>query len=752
MGWHMNSKLFTDDSASRRKIISFAYLAQASRNENDLLAGITSIFKPIAKQFAGEIFDPESFCTVVEELYGLRIHPWAALDLVKRLVSNGVIIENKVIDGVCQYIYADIAEDYSSITEKDIKYVVDNFINFSTPKLQQYDIEISNEELSNSFLNHLVDLNFITTALRPDEYIKNGDTSPTLNTLSLDVNKTEWRKDVREASRINSLCAGFILDVFHKDKDLYDLVLKIVSGALIAEVVLNFQEPALDADLQKVNIILDTPFLMALLNLTCEKENAFALELCSQIKDRGAQLAVFEHSIDELVDNLKAVINRFENNTAFGATGRRLRDRSFNIYLRQILKDQDAALKNHNIRILKNINSDTSKKIFSDELENLLCNTYGYYNNKLAQERDALSIALIMRYRNGVRTNLKEYYNCPYIFLTENSFIPDKSMDFMKRRDLLSEKHVPPAVSGRYLAGLLWVLFGGKGKDLSRQLLLANCAAALEPKSDVVAKMHHFLSSLDGNQVDLFDSLMGEDRAGQYLMQYSLADASLLTKDNAVLILQEVQSSLTEKIEIQADLRIKEIEEKAKHDISLTSLQYEEEIKARNLENDALKQRLLDSEAEKIAASLQLSSLNSEVEKINSSIKDRDINENNNFIEKIEKGMLRAYKIQKRFKLYVEALILSLSILLSVFSSSYVDNEVLKWVSILGLPLISMLGFEFLQNNFLRPIFEWRRDIYFNNYIDTKELAIDKSAYAIDWHNLKLVKIPSTNILSPSRN
>lgn len=76
----------------------------------------------------------------------------------------------------------------------------------------------------------------------------------------------------------------------------------------------------------------------------------------------------------------------------------------------------------------------------------------------------------------------------------------------------------------------------------------------------------------------------------------------------------------------------------------------------------------------------------------------------------------------------------------------------LKWVSILGLPLISMLGFEFLQNNFLRPIFEWRRDIYFNNYIDTKELAIDKSAYVIDWHNLKLVKMPGTNTLSPSRN
>lgn len=100
----MNEKLL-EDNTSKRKIISFAYLAQASKNDTDLFGGITSIFKPIAKQLAGEIFEPESFCKVVEELYGLKIHPWAALDLVNRLVSNGIILENKIIDGVSQYIY-----------------------------------------------------------------------------------------------------------------------------------------------------------------------------------------------------------------------------------------------------------------------------------------------------------------------------------------------------------------------------------------------------------------------------------------------------------------------------------------------------------------------------------------------------------------------------------------------------------------------------------------------------------------------
>lgn len=732
----MNEKLLEDNS-SKRKIISFAYLAQASKNDNDLFGGITSIFKPIAKQLAGEIFEPESFCKVVEDLYGLKIHPWAALDLVNRLVSNGIIIENKIIDGVSQYMYAEIAEDYSAVNEKDIQYVVDSFIRFSNPKLEQHGIKISDDELSSTFLNHLVDLNFITAALRPDEYIKNGKGT---NTLSLDAEKSEWRKSVKEASRINSLCAGFVLDAFNKDKQLYDLVLKIVSGALIAEVVLNFQEPAISTDLRKVNVILDTPFLMALINLTCEKEHEFALELCNQIKERGAQLAVYEHSIDELVDNLRAVINRFESNTAFGATGRRLRDKNFNIYLRQILKDQSTVLKNHNIRILKSLSSDSSKKIFSEELEGLLCNTYGYYNNQLAQERDALSVALTMRYRNGVRTNLKEYYECPYIFLTENSFIPDKSMDFMMRHNFLSEKHVPPAVSGRYLAGLLWVLFGGKGKDLSRQLLLANCAAALEPKSDVVSKMHDFLNALDKSQIDLFDALMGEERAGQYLMQYSLSDATLLTRENAPLILQEVKAALTEKIEVKTLQKIKEIEDNARQEVTDTSQYYEEEIKIRDRENDTLKQGLLDAKAAELAASMKIKKLEDDVERIRLSNLEKEQREKTVYILKVEDCLKESDKVKKRFKIYIEILVFLLFLLLSVFSSSYVQNDYLKWAAIIGIPLLSMLGFEFAQNNLFKPFFDWRRNRYLNDIVSKKGLSSELVGYTIDWNNLKLIE------------
>lgn len=612
----MNAQLFDKKNANfKRKIISFAYLAQASKNPDDLIGGIASIFKPIAKQFAGDIFDPEKFCLEVDELYGLKINPWAIQDLIGRLVQHGILIEHKVIAGVKQYLYAEITQEFAAVTENDIKDVVEKFIIFSESKLSILKIEIDRDTLSESFLSHLSDLNFIRTTLKPDEYI---DYSSTQTELTINDAKKEWRTNVTKESRLNSLCSGFVLDVYNKDKQLYILLLKIVSGALVAEVVLNFQEPAIEASLDRVNIILDTPFLMDFLNLTSEKENEFASELCKQVESCKGNLCVFEHSIDELEDNLKAVLRSFDSRKAFGATGRRLRKSTFNAYLRQVLKDIRGVIKKQNIRVLNNLTAESSYRIFSKKQEESLCENFGYYNNHKALERDALSIALTMRHRNGIKINLSKFYNCNYIFLTENSIIPDKSRDYMIRNNILSEKDLPPAVSGRYLSGLLWVLFGAKGKDLSKQLLLANCAAALEPTREMVDKMHRFLADTNPIQAELFETLMGEERAGQYLMQSSLGDSTLLTQDNAVEVLHELEKSLTEKIECQASEKINAIELEKNSELKKVDSKHEQEMSEQRDIQEDLKQRILDGDAERMTQNSLMEDTCQQMEKIKS--------------------------------------------------------------------------------------------------------------------------------------
>ena len=90
------------------------------------------------------------------------------------------------------------------------------------------------------------------------------------------------------------------VDAYYKNKNLYDLVMRIATGAILSEVVLNFQNPGETMLLNGLNFVLDAPLLMSALGLTGKEDNVFASEVCKQLRNKKANLVVFEHSIDEL--------------------------------------------------------------------------------------------------------------------------------------------------------------------------------------------------------------------------------------------------------------------------------------------------------------------------------------------------------------------------------------------------------------------------------------------------------------------
>lgn len=337
-----SNQLYPEDSSAKRKIISYAYLAQASKSDGDLIGGISPIFKPIAKIKTGQVFEPKEFCEIVNDLYGLKILPWAAEDLVRRLEHNEILVKNNVVDKVDEYLYAEIREEFTEVTDKDIIFLTDKFINFSRPILGQYELAIDEATLAKDFLEHLTDLNFISIALSPTQYDENEQSE---NTLSLKVGeqseqeisaRRNLKEEFQEKARLNMLCASFVLDAYNSNQQLYELIVRIVSGALVAEMVLNFQEPEVDADLSQVTFIFDTPLLMAIMDLSSEKEHEFAIGLFKDMASKGAKFAVYEHSADELRSNLKAVKQKHEEKRSFGATARRLKGESFFRYFEEV--------------------------------------------------------------------------------------------------------------------------------------------------------------------------------------------------------------------------------------------------------------------------------------------------------------------------------------------------------------------------------------------------------------------------------
>ncbi|WP_155634428.1 hypothetical protein [Burkholderia stagnalis] len=594
-----------------RPLIAYALLAQTTQVHGDLLSGLAPIFKPIAKKWVGRKFDAKQLANEVRDLYGIDIHPWAVDDLAPRLEKAGLITRNRTSDVSEEYVYASVTDEFNSVSESDIRSVVDSFCRFAKPILNQNDLIVDDKALSDAFLDQLVSMDFHAILLKPVK--SSTQNSATGRTLSLPKKKDDEKIEAELSTRakLDVLCASFIVDAYETNRQLYDLISKIAAGALIAEVVLNLQDPGSKPSLALMNVVLDAPFVMSLLDLSSEESHIYARQIHESLKSNKANVIIFRHSVDEIRSNLQGVINHVSNGEGYGPTARRLNQSIFKQYVMSVLRDVESAVKAIASRI-DDSPSDTAKyNFFSKEAEDAFFGWLGTYGNPAAQRRDAASIAGVMRLRAGRAVRMSMFHTAAYIFVTENPRLAECAARYVTSRKLQRDDDVPPAITDRYLAGMLWVLYGGKAEDLTRYRLLANCTAALEPRSEVVKKVHKFLSELDEVKADRFRALMTDERAGQHLMQFTLGD-SLLVKstEDAEQIFNRLEESLRSRIEkTYADKAERQAaahaEEREIYRLAKENL--EEELAERNRQNAHVNAELekLREEGESVSGQLQ---------------------------------------------------------------------------------------------------------------------------------------------------
>ncbi|MES9827411.1 MAG: hypothetical protein ABW201_04020 [Candidatus Thiodiazotropha sp.] len=719
----MSDQLSRNKSRLDRSVISYAFLAQATRGEGDLFSGLAPIFKPIAKIHAGKTFDASEFSKLVDELYGLKVHPWAVDDLIPRLENAGLLLRTQHTEEMHEYVYAEITEEFDAVTEKDIKYVIQRFVEFAKPILQQNRLPVDEVALEEGFLSQLVDMSFVSILLKPDRTKEDARGTGTI-TLKKPKEQAEWEEHISTRAKVDVLCASFIVDVYHNDEGLYDLIMRIATGAIISEVVLNLQDPGETVSLKGLNVMLDAPFLMSALNLSSEEAHTFAVEICDQLRDKEAALIAFEHSIDELKDNLNAVINKTKDGMGFGATARRLKNLAFAAYANSVLKNTDTVLKQHDIRQIAAPGSTASFQYFTDTDREEFQRSLGFYYNRRAQERDAESIAAVVRLRRGKQVKMGRLPMAEYVFITENAWVATQAERFLKRRKLFNDGEVPPALSEKYLAGLLWVLYGGKGHELTRHLLLANCAAALEPRSDVIAQMHRFLSQVDDKQAELFSALMTEERAGQYAMQLTLGDSSFITKENAPIVLEQIKKSLIEKHE--ADKR---------REMDSIQQDHESELDRNKEVSERLRQELMDANAEGIQTKNKLDETKRRVDQIEEALKVEKRARNDEKKRLVGKCVKTSVKYEKRIHVGIGLLIAAISGLIVWFE---LLSSQLLWVKVLAvaaIALVAILTFWKVPDYVLADWVHNMRNKKYKKCLEDLDLHTDADLFLIDWNS-----------------
>lgn len=720
-----------------RSLIAYAFLAQATRGEGDLVSGLAPIFKPIARLHAGERFNCNEFSKLVDEIYGLRVHPWAVEDIAPRLEKAGLLVRVQHSDEVHEYLYAEITDEFDAVTEEDIRQVIHQFVEFAKPILRQNNFPIDERALEDGLLAQLVDMNFVSILLKPDRSKEDSRRDSTL-AVKKPAEQTEWERTNAARAKIDVLCAAFIVNAYHNNQSLYAMLMQIASGALVSEVILNLQDPGQTGSLEGLTVILDTPFLMSALNLSSEEAHSFAIEICNQLREKGAQLAAFSHSVDELKDNLKAVIGNVRGGTGFGATARRLSGAAFASYAAAVLENPELRLKQEHVRIAVAPTSQDFFQFFSGEDQQKVMESFGFFANRLAQERDAESIAATIRLRRGKRVKMGRFASAGYIFVTENPWIAERAQGFLKRREMFADGEVPPTFSERYLAGLLWVIFGGKGKDLPRHLLLANCAAALEPRNDVVKQMHRFLSEIDPKQAEFFRTLMTEERAGQYTMQLTLGDSSLINQENVVAVLDQVRSSLIEKFEADKKTELEEI--KAGH---VAEVGRQKEIA------NELRDELLNSQAGQLEIQQALKQSNNRVESLASSVEAEKAIRIEERRKLAERCVRSASRFENAVHMLIAAAVATVGGLIAWFGIQDSQNLTIKNISSFVVWVFAFFGFWKIPDYVLGDYMLKQRNKYYNNKLSEFGLDVDANLFDVDWENRRVLIRTTTKLDQP---
>jgi hypothetical protein len=546
-----------------RPLLTFAFVADSFTRTGDITLGLEPLFAPILLKRRGETFDPKLFAQEVSGTYGIFMHPYVALDLAPRLVKSRLLHEVTANGKAAGYIILDRELEYPEIKEEQVTSLIEKFFSFSKDRISAHKLDLSDSELEEALYDRLITMEFLHIINRSQpSYLKS-------NTLTLRKNIAEEIED-EEATReihLDYICADFVEYLYRTDAQGFELLSDVSSGALLAEVVLGLRTPpATGQDGSNLSLYFDAPFIMNLIGLCDPTEKIYSELLFNAAKETGAKLHCFTHNIEEIEANIDAPIaNLGRHLEVFGPTSRLLlggdASRAFVVSVR---RDVEGAVRRLGIEPVdfKSAELRSLVKYFLYGAEEALASSLGAYHNVNAQLRDAASVGNIIRLR-GERQKTATLFGCGAVFVTSNPRLAARANAHLVRTFRGSADAFPPVITDRYLAGALWVAQGGKGAEIPRRRLLANCTSAMLPRRDVVTKMYNFLQQLDPEKAKHFEALITNDRCAYYLMEGTLGDRDLLTLDNCHEIYSNIERATAEKVIVEKDTTINELREAA---------------------------------------------------------------------------------------------------------------------------------------------------------------------------------------------
>lgn len=406
--------------------------------------------------------------------------------------------------------------------------------------------------------------------------------------------------------RVDYLFGSFLYLLPKENIVLFDYVNSMVTGAILVDCLVFCERLENGKQLDNLTVVLDTTPVFIALGIDIAGRESYYNDLLKGLKDKGAKLAMFEHSYNEMqfilsgtkewVDNYNYDPAKASATTEYFKSIDATKDdvEEFSLTLREKIKGLGIEI----------INIDYTPQMYphqidEEEINKMIVEHYEQTNplfDQAAQQStidlDVKSIAYLYFLRAYERP--VHIADAKYIFVTANNSIAkiaaDYNEQFYGQANLL-----PTTLTDIFIGTYIWLSDPMQITKMNAQQIMAQAYLAFQPSSEMLEKLSKTVTQLLNSKTidsDLCYAIRGSKLVSERIMQKTLGDPEAFTDSTPLDIINEIREEGAalerNKNRIEAENKQKEMMEK----ISEITKNY----KMRELEkNGELKKELLKS-------------------------------------------------------------------------------------------------------------------------------------------------------------
>lgn len=357
-------------------------------------------------------------------------------------------------------------------------------------------------------------------------------------------------------NRIDHILGRFIYYIRDEKPELFTYLNDMVIGSILADCLTFHNVLSNGRQLPNLTVVLDTSVVFMGLGIDIADRKSYYLELFASLKEKGARLAMFEHSYNEMQRILVGAAE-WVNNPAYDAQMASITTEYFQAKsaTRDDVMEYSYALRDKiyglGIEIISAEYKPENYQYNQDQKEiyGMIVEKYAAINpdfNELEKRNtislDAQSICDTYLLRAGIRPY--HMADSKYIFITSNRTIAKIGSDYhntiLKQADT-----IPPVITDVFLGTYLWLHEPTKIEQMNEQQIVSHAYLAFQASPALIEKISESVKSLK-ERGDITDeqcyALMGNQLVRERIAKRTLGDPNAFTDSTPLEILREIQA------------------------------------------------------------------------------------------------------------------------------------------------------------------------------------------------------------------